>query len=377
MKVMEVSPLDDKFGAQIQLIIDQKTKPPGALGQLEDLAFQLATIQSQALSAPVKNIKLCQSAMVVFAGDHGIAKQGVSIAPSEVTQQMVMNFMAGGAAVNCFCRIADVDLHIVDCGVLSEPQEILPSHAYLHSMRLGAGTDDFSERSAMSEEQVTLGLNYGQQVVNDLVNQDYNILLLGEMGIGNTSAASALLALLTDTPVIDCVGKGTGINEEQYRIKVKLIEQAKARVCSNEPLKLLAEVGGFEIVQMVGAIIAAAQQKLPVVIDGFIVSVAALFATRLSPQVADYLIFAHSSQEKAHKFVLAHMDEHHHVFAALHQLAEEIAAVAGLATHHVGRRGCEVLQKLRLASGFCVDFEHSQNGAGFCHACLPQTQESG
>ncbi|WP_448564002.1 nicotinate-nucleotide--dimethylbenzimidazole phosphoribosyltransferase [Thalassotalea ganghwensis] len=318
MSILDVTPLDNKFSEQIKAIINNKTKPLGALGQLESLAWQLAMIQSQSSTQATTKIAVCQSAMLVFAGDHGIAKHGISIAPSEVTEQMVMNFMAGGAAVNCFCRIADIDLHVVDCGILSEPREILPSHAYLHRQRLGAGTEDFSSQSAMSAEQVDLGLNYGEKIVKDIAEQGCQIMLLGEMGIGNTSSASALLALLTNTPVIDCVGKGTGINDEQYQRKVSLIEQAKARIDSTysfngealnaELLRLLAEVGGFEIVQMIGAIIAAAKQQLPVVIDGFIVSVAALYATKLSPAVKDYLIFAHCSQEKAHKLVLAHLD---------------------------------------------------------------------
>lgn len=294
--------LEQTFAAEIQHIIDNKTKPLGALGQLEQLAHQLALIQSQGKPQAVEKITLEQPQMLLFAGDHGIADEGVSIAPSAVTQQMVLNFLAGGAAINCFCSLHHIDLTVVDCGILLPVESEAPN---LVLRRLGARTANFANQAAMSDEQVEQGLKNGQQVVAEKIAQGADLLMFGEMGIANTSSAAALLSALSGREVDHCVGRGTGISEEQLSHKIKVVAQGVGR-CEGQSVKaILAQVGGFEIVTMVGAFIAAAEHKTPVLVDGFIVSVAAYIATLLKPEVRDYLIFAHRSEEQGHQIVLA------------------------------------------------------------------------
>jgi nicotinate-nucleotide--dimethylbenzimidazole phosphoribosyltransferase len=309
MQQLQVTALSTEYKNKIQNIIDQKTKPIGSLGQLEHIASQLAAIQSQQHGSLVNKITINNPTVVVFAGDHGISEQGVSIAPSAVTRQMVLNFLAGGAAINCFCRSNNIDFKVVDTGIIeaideeiSEPSE--QAHKSLISQRLGAGTKNFAEQSAMTEVQVEQGLSYGQQAIASLLDNNCNILMLGEMGIGNTSSAAAILSALTKEPVEQCVGTGTGINQAQLVLKTQLIKQALARFDSTDPKTILKEVGGFEIVQMTGAIIAAAQAGICILIDGFIVSTAALLAVNMAPNVRDYLIFAHQSEESGHQLLL-------------------------------------------------------------------------
>jgi len=303
-----------KLQTQIQSKIDGKTKPIGALGQIESLALQLALITQQRVSSDeqLTQIKLSKPLMLVFAGDHGINRHNLSIAPSVVTGQMVTNFLQGGAAINCFCHSNNIDFKVVDCGILSAVTETDLSESILIEQRLGAGTQDFSAQAAMTFSQVEQGLAYGAQLVECCLEDGSDILLLGEMGIANTSSASAIMAALTTYSVSDCVGVGTGISPQQLNDKVALITQALARFSSDHVehttdsvLRVLSEVGGFEIVQMVGTILAAAQRNLAIVVDGFIVSVAAFVAVKLDSNVSDYLIFSHLSHEKAHQLLLA------------------------------------------------------------------------
>ena len=309
-----VTTLNTKLRTKIQAKIDGKTKPIGALGQVEAIALQLALISQQRLGNDhaLEQIQLSQPLMLVFAGDHGINKHNLSIAPSEVTGQMVTNFLHGGAAINCFCRSNNIDFKVVDCGILTAVAQDELFKCVLIKQRLGAGTQDFSIQAAMTSLQVEQGLAYGKKIVDCSIEQGLDILLLGEMGIANTSSASAIMAALTHHNVRDCVGVGTGISSQQLQKKIILITQAIARLSNNQledekasVLNVLSEVGGFEIVQMVGAILAAAQQNVAVVVDGFIVSVAALVAVKLDSNVADYLIFSHLSQEKAHQLLLS------------------------------------------------------------------------
>jgi nicotinate-nucleotide--dimethylbenzimidazole phosphoribosyltransferase len=303
--------LNEKLHAQIQSKIDGKTKPVGSLGQLEALALQLALITQQRVNNEdeLVNIELSNPLMLVFAGDHGVNKHNLSIAPSVVTRQMVINFVQGGAAINCFCRSNNINFNVIDCGILASIDQSLPANDILIEQRLGEGTCDFSSQAAMTLTQVELGLDYGQRLVERSITKGVDILLLGEMGIANTSSASAIMSALTGNAVTDCVGVGTGITPKQLNDKVTLISQALERIDSGKDkssvLRVLSEVGGFEIVQMVGAILAAAQQALPIVVDGFIVSIAAFVAFKLDSNVKDYLIFSHLSQEKAHQLLLS------------------------------------------------------------------------
>ncbi len=293
--------LDLAFNDAIWHRINQKTKPLGALGQLEQVAHQLALIQSQGKLKAAEQISIKQPTVLVFAGDHGIADEGISIAPSAVTQQMVLNFLAGGAAINCFCRANDVAMKVIDTGILLPVES---QHPDFIVQRLGGRTENFAQQSAMSPEQVEQGLDYGQSLVESIIDAGSNLVMFGEMGIANTSSAAALLASLSDLPVAECVGKGTGISDEQFEKKRQLVAKGVERSKGKNAKQALAEVGGYEIVQMAGAFIGAYRKKTPVLVDGFIVTVAAYVATLIEPECRDYMIFAHCSDESGHKKVL-------------------------------------------------------------------------
>tara|TARA_Y100001956_G_scaffold43747_1_gene42669 strand:- start:5100 stop:6134 length:1035 start_codon:yes stop_codon:yes gene_type:complete len=300
-----MSALNMDYSEQIWHRINQKTKPLGALGQLEQVAHQLALIQSNQRGFLVEEIEINQPTAVVFAGDHGIADEGVSIAPSAVTQQMVLNFLAGGAAINCFCRANDVVLKVVDCGILIPVEQ---DHDDFIVQRLGERTANLAQTAAMSPEQVEQGLEYGRSVATQLINGGSNLLMFGEMGIGNTSSASAVLAALSKRPVASCVGLGTGITQEQLNKKIALISQGVERCVGKDVYSVLSEVGGFEIVQMVGAFLQAVEQKTPALVDGFIATAAAYAACQINPQCREFMIFAHQSHEAGHKYLLQELD---------------------------------------------------------------------
>ncbi|MGC9493393.1 nicotinate-nucleotide--dimethylbenzimidazole phosphoribosyltransferase [Vibrio genomosp. F10] len=293
--------LQHTFSEAIQQRIDTKTKPLGALGQLEQLAFQLATIQSQGKQQVTDKISITMPTVIVFAGDHGIADEGVSIAPSAVTQQMVLNFLSGGAAINCFCRVNNVAMKVVDTGIMNQVDF---DHKDFINQRLGARTENFALEAAMSEKTVKEGIELGQTIVTDLIQQGTNVVMFGEMGIGNTSSASAIMAALSQREVSECVGLGTGITPEQLHKKHQLVSQGVKRCLSNDPIDVLSQVGGFEIVQMVGAFIGAYKQNVPVIVDGFIVTVAAYVASLIEPDCRAYMIFAHKSKESPHQTLL-------------------------------------------------------------------------
>ncbi len=297
--------LDQTYSQQIQNKIDQKTKPLGALGVMESLAHQLALIQSQGKESAAERIEVNKPAVVVFAGDHGIADEGVSIAPSAVTQQMVLNFLNGGAGINCFCRTNDVYMYVVDTGILFPVEMEAPNFV---KQRLGDRTNNFAAEAAMSLSQAQQGIELGKSFVTSLIKQGSNLVMFGEMGIANTSSAAAILAALSHNEIEKCVGLGTGINPEQYQKKLKLVAQGVARCDGMSPLEVLAEVGGFEIAQIVGGFLAAAEQGVAVIVDGFIVSAAAYIATLIEPSSRDYMIFAHQSEESGHQLLLAEMD---------------------------------------------------------------------
>ena len=303
--------LDTKHSHYIQHRIDQKTKPLGALGLLEKVAHQLALIQSQGKEAAVEHIELNKPSIIIFAGDHGIADEGVSIAPSAVTQQMVLNFLNGGAAINCFCAVNNIDIMVVDTGILLPVES---DSDMLISQRLGTGTNNFANEAAMSLETMERGIELGAELASRTISNGTNIIMFGEMGIGNTSSASAILSVLANRSADECVGLGTGINNEQLTRKVAVVEQGVARCKGLDATEVkdikevLAQVGGYEIVQMVGGFLGAYQNRTPVLVDGFIVSVAAYVATLIEPNCRDYMIFAHRSEESGHKILLELLD---------------------------------------------------------------------
>ncbi|MGI2122399.1 nicotinate-nucleotide--dimethylbenzimidazole phosphoribosyltransferase [Shewanella baltica] len=302
----QISPVSKTQDPLIQQKIDLKTKPPGALGQLESLALQIARVQAtdlQQTDQPQNTVlKIVQPTMLVFAGDHGIAAEGVSIAPSEVTRQMVQNFAHGGAAINVFCRQVGFRLEVIDCGILTPVEGV----EGIIDQRLGAGTGAIHLEPAMALETVDKGFAMARDLIERHHQAGCNLVAFGEMGIGNTSAAAAIMAAIMQLDVIDCVGRGTGINSETLERKLMLIELALLlhQSALNGPKSVLACLGGFEIVQMTGAMLAAAERKMLVVVDGFIATAAALVAVQIAPNVRDYLIFAHQSDEQGHQRML-------------------------------------------------------------------------
>ncbi|MGE6318475.1 nicotinate-nucleotide--dimethylbenzimidazole phosphoribosyltransferase [Shewanella baltica] len=302
----QISPVSKAQDPLIQQKIDLKTKPPGALGQLESLALQIVRVQaadSQQTDQPQNTVlKIVQPTMLVFAGDHGIAAEGVSIAPSEVTRQMVQNFAHGGAAINVFCRQVGFTLEVIDCGILTPVEGV----EGIIDQRLGAGTGAIHLEPAMALETVDKGFAMARDLIERHHQAGCNLVAFGEMGIGNTSAAAAIMAAIMQLDVIDCVGRGTGINSETLERKLMLIELALLlhQSALSGPKSVLACLGGFEIVQMTGAMLAAAERKMLVVVDGFIATAAALVAVQIAPNVRDYLIFAHQSDEQGHQRML-------------------------------------------------------------------------
>lgn len=279
--------------------VDRKTKPLGALGLLERTAIQIGLIQQRL------DPEFSQPHLLVFAGDHGAAKAGVSAYPQDVTWQMVENFLAGGAAINVFARQNGLHLAIIDAGVAHD----FGKRAGLIDAKIAAGTANYIEEPAMSAEQCAQAIARGAEISRNLAANGCNVVGFGEMGIGNTAAASLITHCLTGLPLADCIGRGTGLDDAGLARKQALLEAALNRYRSagggNEPLAVLAEFGGFEIAMMVGAMLGAAEAKMTLLIDGFIVGSAALAASRLAPAFGDYCVFCHRSAEAGHAAQLA------------------------------------------------------------------------
>jgi len=293
------------FTQALQHKLDNKTKPLGSLGRLETLALQVAQILGT--DSPV----LDQPQMVVFAADHGLVARGVSAFPSDVSWQMVENFLAGGAAVSVFSRLNKIALTVVDCGVAHDFLTGLPAGAQRPGLLVRKvaggerGTADSSQHSAMTTSQCQHALQNGMEIVKALPG---NALLLGEMGIGNTSAASLLLARLTGLDIEVCTGAGTGLDAPAVQRKAAVLRDVLARhPQATAPLEALTALGGFEIATMVGAVLQAAHERRVVVVDGFIATSAVLVAHALQPLVLQRCVFAHRSGERGHEFMLQHL----------------------------------------------------------------------
>jgi len=301
----ELSPMasidDPALQQRLQAKLDHKTKPLGSLGRLEALAMQLGMIQGTV----TPELRLPQ--MLVCAGDHGLAARGVSAYPSDVTWQMVENFLAGGAAVSVLARDMGMDLTVVDCGVRHEfeARHAVPGQPRLLLHKVAPGTADAYLGPAMTEAQCLQAVANGREVVRGLPG---NVVLLGEMGIGNTSAATLLMAGLTGLPIVDCTGRGTGLDDEALRRKVEILGVVSARHrAARAPLDLLAAVGGFEIATLVGVVLQAASERRVIVVDGFITTAAVMLAHAMHPQVLPFCVFAHRSGERGHTLMLAHL----------------------------------------------------------------------
>jgi nicotinate-nucleotide--dimethylbenzimidazole phosphoribosyltransferase len=296
MPTFTIAVPDDRLASALQTKINNKTKPLGALGRLEELALKIGLIQN------TLSPRLTQPVMMVFAGDHGIVESGVSPYPQAVTQQMVLNFLAGGAGINVFAKQNNMAVRVIDAGV----NHVFPPHPDLIDAKIGMGTRNFLEAPAMTDVQCEQALTRGAKLARAEIAAGSNVLGFGEMGIGNTSAAAALMCMLCRLPPQDCVGRGTGLDDEGLSRKVTIIEQAvrQHRLDGKDPLQVLATFGGFEIAMMAGAMLGAAERRAVLLIDGFIATAALLVASRITPAVLDYCIFAHCSDETGHALLL-------------------------------------------------------------------------
>ncbi|MCC4117421.1 nicotinate-nucleotide--dimethylbenzimidazole phosphoribosyltransferase [Aromatoleum toluclasticum] len=289
------------LAADLQQRIDNKTKPQGALGRLEPLALQLGLIQ-QTLSPEIRRPHI-----MVFAGDHGAARAGISAFPQDVTWQMVENFLAGGAAINVFSRQMGLGLTVIDCGVNHE----FGQRPGLVNAKLGPGTENYLEQAAMSAEQCEAALARGRELAHALAANGCNLVGFGEMGIGNTASASLLTHCLIGegggADLVTVTGRGTGLDDAGLVRKRELLGQALARGGRpTDPRAALAEYGGFEIAVMAGAMLGAAEKRMTLLIDGFIVTSALLVAHAITPEILDYCVFAHRSKEPGHTAQLKH-----------------------------------------------------------------------
>ena len=276
----------------------QLTKPPGSLGLLEEIAIRLAAMQGT--ERPAVN----RVWVSVFAADHGVAEESVSAFPQAVTAQMVKNFVNSGAAINVLSRFVNADFEVIDVGLIKAVDA-----STVISERVGKGTANFAKEAAMTEAQMHTALTVGKSAVKRALTQETQLFIAGEMGIANTTSASALAVALTGLSAEQLTGAGTGVTHESIKQKTKLIKNAISlhQPLLETPLKVLQYLGGFEISALVGAYIYAAQQGLPVLIDGFIASVAALLAVKINPEIKTWFFYAHCSQEKGHRLILKHL----------------------------------------------------------------------
>jgi nicotinate-nucleotide--dimethylbenzimidazole phosphoribosyltransferase len=297
---MPIPHIDSIYDASLSKLLDaninNKSKPLGSLGILESLAKQVGLIQQST------HPELIKPTILVFAADHGIVAENVSAYPQSVTWQMVENFLAQGAAINVFARQNKCDLQIIDAGVNHD----FGSLNDLIDRKVAAGTRNFAHEPAMTADECNSAIRHGMALVAEL---NSNVIGFGEMGIGNTTSAAAIMHKLTDTPVADCVGAGAGLTEGGILHKQRVIERAVAHHASViDPIDVLSTFGGFEIAMMVGAMLKAAERRAVLLIDGFIVTSALIVAAQLQPSILDYCVFSHCSDENGHRHMLTYLN---------------------------------------------------------------------
>lgn len=299
MEAVKQPDLDAKLQAEQRQL--QLTKPTGALGDLEQIAITLASLQGTVFP------KINKPWISIFAGDHGVVEENISAYPQAVTRQMLQNFASGGAAISVIAKHHQAHLQVIDCGTVGDAYNY--TGVERHCIR--AGTANFAKQAAMTEQECQAALQLGKNSVDLAKSKGADIFIVGEMGIGNTCSASALACLLLDESAQQLTGVGTGINHEQLQHKINVIGQAvklHKNDVTNNPLKILAAVGGLEIAAMVGAYLRGAQMGLPIVVDGFISSVAALCAVRIQPLVREWMLFGHQSAEYGHQRILKELN---------------------------------------------------------------------
>jgi nicotinate-nucleotide--dimethylbenzimidazole phosphoribosyltransferase len=290
-----IAPLDPALLPGMRALIDGKAKPLGSLGRIEDLAAQLGMIRHP--GEPRGD----NAVLLVFAGDHGLVDEGVSQYPSAVTVAMVMTYLAGRATANAFAAANTIAVRVVDAGVAAD----LPAHPHLIDAKIRSGTANAAREPAMTPQQATAALVMGSRIAIGEIKNGADIIALGEMGIGNTASSALLVHRLAPADLDACIGVGAGQDDAGMAKKRAAIHKAAARSAATAPLDVVSEFGGLEIAMMAGAILGAASQRRPVIVDGFISSAAALVAIRLVPAARDYCVFAHRSAEKGHDLVLA------------------------------------------------------------------------
>jgi nicotinate-nucleotide--dimethylbenzimidazole phosphoribosyltransferase len=295
----KIEKIDNALASKAQKRLDNLTKPQGSLGKLEELAKQVVGITSNE-DPPIKN-----KVIFTMAGDHGVTEEGVSAYPKEVTPQMVYNFLRGGAGINILASHVGARVKVVDMGVACD----LYSHPELIIKKINHGTKNMAKGPAMTKQEAIRAIEAGIEVFEDEFKKGVDIVGTGDMGIGNTTASSAIASIFTNKPVEDVTGRGTGIDDAGLKHKVEIIKRAIElnKPDPKDPIDVLSKIGGFEIGGLCGVILAAVSKRIPVVIDGFISGAAALIAYHLEAKVKDYLIAAHCSVEKGHKLVLEHM----------------------------------------------------------------------
>jgi nicotinate-nucleotide--dimethylbenzimidazole phosphoribosyltransferase len=294
--ISRINSVNTEFIATAERHLDNLTKPRGSLGRLEEFAKRLVAITEEAM--PVLDRKV----IFTFAGDHGVAEEGVSAYPSEVTKQMVLNFLHGGAGINVLARHAGAEVVVIDIGVKGDFDKI----DGLISKKIVSGTRNIRKGPAMTRSEAENCIEAGITLAEEYAKKGYRLFGTGDMGIGNTTPSSAIAAVLTESPVSEVSGRGTGIDKDTFINKIRVIEDAIRinRPNPSDPLDVLSKVGGAEIGGIAGLIIGAAANRTPVVIDGFISTAGALIAYCLEPKAKDYMFAAHNSVEKGHKAML-------------------------------------------------------------------------
>lgn len=292
----DIQKLGTSLERELKHKIDFKTKPLGSLGVLEEIALKIGCIQNTLIPT------ISKPTIIVFAGDHGVVKNHpASPFPQEVTSQMVFNFLQGGAAINVFSKLNNIDLKVVDSGVNFD----FESHSNLIDAKIAKGTQDYTETMAMSLEECNSAITKGAEIVTKTYSTGCNTIGFGEMGIGNTSSAALLMSAFTNLPIEECTGKGTGHSDIGVLNKIEILKKAQQlHSTDKDPLKILANYGGFEIAMIAGTILQAAQLKMTILIDGFIVTSALLAVYALNKNALDYCIFSHTSGEQGHQKML-------------------------------------------------------------------------
>ena len=295
----QIKPVDPEWLARAQTRLDQLTKPRGSLGRLEELAAWYVAVREELLPTIRKKM------VVIFAGDHGVVDEGVSAYPQEVTFQMVVNFVQGGAGINVLSRHVGAEVQVVDIGVKHE----FTAMPGLIRRKVAAGTRNLAREAAMSPAETEAAIACGIELARENIAAGADILATGEMGIGNTTPAAALAAAFTGKTAVEVTGRGTGVDDLGYQRKIEVIDRALALHQPNpkDPLDVLARLGGLEIAGLTGLILGAAAARRPIMVDGFIATAAALVATKICPAVKDYLQAAHQSAEYGHRVILEHL----------------------------------------------------------------------